>query len=165
MNSTIGQGTTATIIIPIHREKCLGIPAFPRTVRTHERQREHVVISVVLVDDHAMIREGIRNIIAAYNDLHVAGGASNGLDAVELVRTLKPDVVVMDVNMPGIDGIEATRRVRNAMPSTRVIGLTGLPSSTMQADMRAAGASAFLSKDSEADALYQAIVHCLDNPM
>jgi DNA-binding NarL/FixJ family response regulator len=74
---------------------------------------------VVLVDDHAMIRERIRNIIAGYEDLHVAGEASNGLDAVELVKTSKPDVVVMDVNMPGIDGIEATRRLRNATPSTR----------------------------------------------
>jgi DNA-binding NarL/FixJ family response regulator len=131
----------------------------------HTFPRRSVPAQLLLVDDNALVREGIRNIVAAYDDLHIIGEASNGLNAVDLVRTLKPDMVVMDVNMLGIDGIEATLRIRNAMPSTRVIGLTGLSSLTMEAAMRAAGVPRCPSKESAADALYQAILHCLDTPL
>lgn len=81
-------------------------------------------IRVVLVDDHAMLRDGLRNILQMEPEIQVVGEAADGETAVRLAESLQPDVVVMDIRLPGIDGIEATRRVKQASPGTAVIVLT-----------------------------------------
>ncbi len=81
-------------------------------------------IRVLLVDDHAMLRDGLRNILQMEPDITVAGEASDGESAVRQAEQLQPDVVLMDINLPGIDGIEATRRVRLASPGSSVIILS-----------------------------------------
>lgn len=81
-------------------------------------------INVLLVDDHAMLREGLRTILQIEPDIRVVGEADSGEAAVRLAEMLQPDVVLMDIRLPGIDGIEATRRMRQASPRSTVIVLT-----------------------------------------
>ncbi|HJR78320.1 MAG TPA: response regulator transcription factor, partial [Nitrospiraceae bacterium] len=92
-----------------------------------------------------------------YHDLQVVGEAQDGMEAVELAGALRPDVVVMDVNMPKLDGIQATSKVKHLHPATIVIGLSVNRARQVEDAMHEAGASAFLTKESVADQLYQAI--------
>ncbi|MCX5613398.1 response regulator transcription factor [Streptomyces sp. NBC_00047] len=106
------------------------------------------MIRVVLVDDQPLIRSGLRVLIADTPDLEVAGEAGNGAEAVEVVKRLRPDVAIMDIRMPGMDGIEATRRI-NADPDskTRVLVLTTFDDDEYVYGALRAGASGFLVKD------------------
>ena len=115
-------------------------------------------IRVLLADDHAMVRQGLISILVAYQDISVVGEASDGEEAVELARVLSPDVVVMDVNMPKMDGVEAIRRVKAQQPATCIVGLSLSRSSQVELLVLQAGASCFVSKDAAADRLYEAIL-------
>ena len=86
------------------------------------------MITVLVVDDHAMVREGLASVLAADGDIEVVGAAANGADAVVLVAEHTPDVVVMDLSMPVMDGVAATRAVREAVPGTRAPLGTKVPS-------------------------------------
>lgn len=119
---------------------------------------------VLLVDDHAMVREGLRRVLEHYDDLMVVGEAADGWEALAATRSVRPDVVVMDVNMPRLDGIAATTRIKQEMPEMAVIGLSVVNTEPMQEAMRAAGAAAFLSKECAASELYQAIQTALFPP-
>ena len=114
-------------------------------------------VRVLLVDDHAMVRQGLRSILDGYPNLDIIAEAGDGEEAITLARLLKPDLIVMDVNMPRLDGIEATRRIREELPSTHVVGLSVNEAEHIVKSMRAAGASAFLTKESAADHLYETI--------
>ncbi len=114
-------------------------------------------IRVLLVDDQPMIRTGFRLILEAEPDIAVVGEAGDGENGVESTRTLQPDVVLMDIRMPRMDGVEATRRiVESGMPS-RVIILTTFDLDQHVHDALRAGASGFLVKDGPADSLVGAI--------
>jgi DNA-binding NarL/FixJ family response regulator len=106
-------------------------------------------IRVLIADDQALVRAGFRMILDAEDDIDVVGEASDGLEAVEATRRLKPDVVLMDIRMPELDGIEATRRVLAAdgEPPTRVLMLTTFDLNEYVYDALRAGASGFLLKD------------------
>jgi len=112
------------------------------------------LIRVAIVDDQAMVRAGFRMIVASQNDMQVAGEAADGEQAIELVRREHPDVVLMDVRMPRVDGIEATRQISG---TTRVVILTTFELDEYVFDALAAGASAFLLKAAPPEDLLRAI--------
>ena len=105
-----------------------------------------VMTTVVLADDQELVRTGLRAILEAEDDIQVVGEATDGADAVEMVRRLAPDVVLMDIRMPVLDGIAATRRITAGM-ATRVVMLTTFDRSQLVYDSLVAGASGFLLKD------------------
>ena len=103
---------------------------------------------VLLVDDHDIFRTGLRNLLQEQGGVQIAGEAANGSEAVQLVRELAPDVVVMDLNMPSMSGVEATRHITALSPLTKVIVLTISEEDTDVLDAIVAGACGYLLKDS-----------------
>jgi DNA-binding NarL/FixJ family response regulator len=115
------------------------------------------MIRVLLVDDQSLVRAGFRMILKAEPDIEVAGEAADGAEALAQVETLAPDVVLMDIRMPEVDGIEATRRITTAFPATRVIVLTTFDLDEYVVEALRAGASGFLLKDAKEQELIAAI--------
>jgi two-component system response regulator NreC len=105
-------------------------------------------IRILLADDHAVVRAGFKMILGAQPDMEIAGEAGNGREVVELADQLRPDVVVMDVAMPELNGIEATRRLVAAHPHTRVLALSMHKDSVYVREVLRAGARGYLLKDS-----------------
>jgi DNA-binding NarL/FixJ family response regulator len=114
-------------------------------------------IRVLLVDDHAMVRRGMRDFLSLHDDIEVVGEAADGAAGVEAAKTLRPDIVVMDLMMPNLDGIEATAQIKAALPDVEVIALTSFIEESRVVAAIEAGASGFLLKDAEADELAAAI--------
>lgn len=104
-------------------------------------------VRILLADDHSMVRQGFRRILEAQEDFEIAGEACNGKQAVELAEQLRPDVVVMDVAMPGLNGIEATRRICESSPGTRVLALSMHRDSVYVREILRSGARGYLLKD------------------
>jgi PAS domain S-box-containing protein len=115
------------------------------------------VTRVLFVDDHKVMRQGLINLIGAQPGIDVAGEASNGKEAIDQVRQLKPDVVVMDISMPEMDGIEATRNIKAQWPEVRVIALSMFEDEHIARIMIDAGAEAFVSKTASSTELLKAI--------
>ena len=103
-------------------------------------------IRVLVVDDHTIVRDGICALLALVGDIEVVGEASNGTEALKLVQDLEPDVVLMDIAMPIMGGLEATRRIRKEFPRTRVLVLTQYDDKEFVFPIIEAGASGFISK-------------------
>jgi DNA-binding NarL/FixJ family response regulator len=116
-----------------------------------------VTVRVVLADDQPLVRSGLRVLIADYPDLEVVGEATTGAEAVQLVRDVSPDVVVMDIRMPGMDGIEATRQITAGPAMTRVLVLTTFDEDDHVYGALRAGASGFVVKDMALDDILAAI--------
>jgi DNA-binding NarL/FixJ family response regulator len=114
-------------------------------------------IAVLLVDDHTVVRQGLRALLEGESDLKVVGEAENGRQAVRLAKKMLPDVVVMDVAMPVLNGIEATRQLSKELPSAKVLGLTSYGDDEYVAQLMQAGACGFLIKQTAADDLLKAI--------
>lgn len=114
-------------------------------------------IRIALVDDHAMVRSGLRMFLMAFDDFELVGEASNGIDAVKIAAQLKPDVVLMDLIMPGMDGINATREILKKNPGTRIIALTSFTDPQLIRDALEAGVSGYLFKSASAVELASAI--------
>lgn len=150
VRSLPNHGTSVTLLIPTGR------PVETAQPNGNEEPAER--LRVLLVDDHAMVREGLRSILEGYRDLEVVGEAGDGIEAVKLARTRHPDVVVMDINMPRLDGIAATRQIKRDLPSTAVIGISVQDSSQIEQAMISAGAAKFLTKDRAASHLHEAII-------
>jgi len=114
-------------------------------------------ISVLLVDDHTVVRQGLRALLAAEEDMEVRGEAENGRQAVVLAKKLLPDVIVMDVAMPLLNGLEATRQIMKALPNAKVLVLTSYGDDDCVAQMMDAGAAGYLIKQTAANDLLKAI--------
>ncbi len=117
---------------------------------------EHL-IRVLIVDDHDMLREGLATFLAAFPDLELAGQAANGREAVEQARRLAPDVILMDLMMPEMDGVEATRAILQANPEARILALTSFGEEDLVRTELQAGAMGYLLKNVSAPELAQAI--------
>lgn len=113
--------------------------------------------TVVLADDHQVVREGLRLLLEAQPALSVVGEASDGLDAADLVERLKPDVLVVDLVMPGLGGLDVAREVKRRSPKTRIVILSMHSSDSFVLEALKNGASAYVLKDSSAAELVQAI--------
>src|SRR3990172_4173992 len=114
-------------------------------------------IKILVVDDHAIVREGVRMILAKEGDLEVVGEAGDGQQALDLTERAQPDVVIMDISMPGMGGIEATQTIRAKHPEVQVLALTMHEDESYVFQLLRAGASGYVLKRAAAQDLVQAI--------
>src|SRR5207237_2443175 len=139
------------------RRRCVRGRRLCRAREPAARRRCTVTIRVVIADDQELVRTGFRVILASEPDIEVVGEAGDGLQTVEAARTLRPDVVLMDIRMPNLDGIEATRRIAAHVGATRVLILTTFDLDDYVYEALRAGASGFLLKDAGVDELLHAV--------
>lgn len=116
-----------------------------------------MMLRVFLVDDHMVVREGLKTLINAQPDMQVCGEAHDGLDAWEQVRDCAPDLVIMDISMPQMNGIQATAQIKQACPAVQVLVLSVHDDTSYLRQLLAVGASGYILKHTAADALIQAI--------
>jgi DNA-binding NarL/FixJ family response regulator len=114
-------------------------------------------LRIMLAEDHAVVREGLKALVAAQADMNVIGDVSNGLDAVAQAEALNPDVVVIDISMPKMNGFEATERIKRACPRTKVLALTRHMDTGFIQQLFRAGASGYVLKQSASNELIHAI--------
>ena len=166
ISSRLGEGTCSKVIMPLrantartHSPGKSQPHALERTSGLPERPTDAVgfVTRIVLVDDHALVRDGLRSILAERPDLCVVAEASDGEMAIEVARQLRPDVIVMDVNMPKMNGLEATRLITTEFPEITVIGLSMQDDAQTVLSMKKAGAIGLVSKGDVAEKLVQLI--------
>ena len=178
IESSPGRGTKITLVVPFAEDsmptesqsqtETAGVPdgdsepalisTMPDTRAASSGQDSHSSRTrVLLVDDHAMLRQGVRTVLEGYPDIEVVGEANNGQQALLLARSLEPTIVIMDINMPGMDGIEATKRLKVERPEMLVIGLSVHNDWQIEAAMREAGAVSFLAKDAALEQLHETI--------
>jgi CheY-like chemotaxis protein len=162
VDSVPGRGTTIILGLPLkppsNLENTRAASALARLEpRVTPIRKAPGVRSVLLADDHALVRQGLRAILDGYPDFCVIGEAGNGLEAVTMAIGLKPDVVLMDINMPGMDGIQATQQIKAAQPTTVVVGLSVNQSTQVIQAMTEAGASGVVSKDAVPELLHKVL--------
>ncbi len=164
IKSAPGRGSRFTITAPIslgtisEPEKLVQDTVSPSGIRKKKAvDGDSEIIRVLLVDDHKVIRQGLVSIIAAQPGITVAGEAGSGEEALELARQLKPDVIIMDISMAGMGGVEATRVIKTENPEIRVIGLSMFAEENISQKMREAGADGFVSKSESSSVLLKAI--------
>jgi len=116
-----------------------------------------MTIRVLIVDDHSVVRQGLQMFLALDPEIDVVGEAKNGVEAIRLARQDKPDVVLMDLLMPEVDGVTATEKIRQELPDTEIIALTSVLEDKTIFDAIRVGATGYLLKDTESDKLCEAI--------
>jgi CheY-like chemotaxis protein/anti-sigma regulatory factor (Ser/Thr protein kinase) len=161
-----GGGTRITLIIRCGRMPTAAkvpvragarAPLLPPDLEAAARRAAGPNICILLVDDHAVVREGLSQLLQAEEDLAVIGQASDGQEAVEQARQLHPDVILMDSSMPRTDGVEATRIIHAEFPDTCIIGLSMYVEADRADAMLSAGASAYLTKSGSSESLLATI--------
>jgi len=180
VDSRPGEGATITMRLPLTRGKSAGggMPAdqFLAAAEGKRLSEESIfqipnppfhpppgnTIRLLLVDDHTMVRQGLRSLLESYEDVMIVGEAANGEEAIELVEQLRPALVVMDLNMPKKNGIEATARIKARWPETVVIGLSVQAGEEARRAILNAGGAVLLTKEAAVDELYRTIREVLD---
>jgi PAS domain S-box-containing protein len=164
IDSAPGHGCRFTLTVP----RSLSEINVPQSYKRKNEPRPQVFVNqtaamnsedirVLFADDHQVLRQGLIGLVTGQPDIQVVGEASNGEEALELTRQLNPSLVVMDISMPKMDGIEATRRIKAEMPEVQVIGLSMFDGENIARKMREAGAAAFVSKSESSTELLKAI--------
>lgn len=120
------------------------------------------MISIIIADDQRLLREGLQTILQAEDNLDIVGTYENGLEALQAAKAMKPDVVLMDIKMPVMDGIEAMKRIKREVPGTAVLMLTTFAEDRFIVDAMAGGADGFLLKDMPARQIVQTIYQAMD---
>ncbi len=159
IESAPGQGYCLTLTLPfltIQEKSDTYEPVQMENAYDHRNMNKSQK-RILLADDHTVMRQGLIQLMSGQPGIKIVGEASSGLEAIEMARKIQPDVVVMDVAMPIIDGIEATRRIKAELPFTIIIGLSMLTDSHVQQVMREAGAIAVLSKTESITELFKLI--------
>ena len=118
---------------------------------------------ILLAEDHAIVREGLRSLLEKQTDMEIIGETEDGRKAVELVRELMPDIVIMDISMPNLNGIDATRRITGEFPDVKVIALSIHANRRFVTDMLSAGAAGYILKECMFDELVRAIKTVVTN--
>ncbi len=159
IESAPGEGSRFVLTVPLNARKYVKSEssAAERTRETEALPIDGEAVRVLFADDHKVMRQGLIKLVAGQAGIQVAGEAADGREAVEKALKLRPDVIVMDVSMPEMDGIEATRRIKAEAPEVRVIGLSMHEDDSIAAEMRKAGAEAFLSKSASPAELLGAV--------
>jgi PAS domain S-box-containing protein len=163
VESAPGQGSRFTLTVPVHKDLKETQQPMTQADRQSTADMEAMAaagsgaIRIVFVDDHKIMRKGLIQLIANLAGIQVVGEAADGREAIEKARQLQPDVMVMDVSMPLMDGIEATRHIKAEMPQIRIIGLSMFEDEAVTTAMRRAGAETFISKTASTAKLLQAI--------
>jgi signal transduction histidine kinase/CheY-like chemotaxis protein len=185
MESALGKGTVATLIVPLSQasvepstvaDQSTNVKEVSESSRIRGQLAKTVEkmgngdlshqpalsaigskIRVLIADDHAMMRQGLRSVLDQYSEIQVVGEAANGEEAVVLANQLHPDVILMDVTMPKMDGIEATKLIKRSWPDMVVIGLSVHTAGQVGRAMTDAGAAAFINKEAAVNELYEAI--------
>lgn len=167
IDSAPGKGSRFVLTVPHGRSSCLPVcinsPAAAGSncgIGTTAVQCLDKSIRVLIVDDHALFRDGVARLVKKQPDIDVVGQAEDGREAIELAGALRPDVILMDINMPGINGIEASRRIHQALPRIRILGLSMHEDQDHEQAMLAAGAVEFKHKGCSAAELISAIRLC-----
>lgn len=155
--SAPGLGARIRILLPRWARVCRSRNVATPAPALPAKHADPTSIHILLVDDHPVIRKGLTLLLEGQPDLDVIGEASDGETAVELTRAVKPDVVLMDVSMPGMGGVEATKRIHRELPGVRVIGLSMLEEPETSHLMQDAGAVSYLAKNASPEALISAI--------
>jgi len=165
IDSAPGRGSRVALTVPHVRADAASFPVddvcAPALLPPRgAAEDQETTISVLLVDDHALFRNGIARLLKKKPGLEVVGEARDGHEAIEFVQELKPDVILMDISMPGINGIEATRVIHERHPEVCIIGLSMYDDPEKERAMRAAGATDYRNKGCAADELVSAIHAC-----
>jgi PAS domain S-box-containing protein len=168
IDSAPGSGSRFTLITPPISMKTAVSPVAKQSIvsismtsQLKAKVGSEKRIGVILVDDHMVMRQGLAGLLRAEPDIEILGEASDGQSAIELTRELRPDVVLMDISMPGMDGIQATRIIHKELPEVRIIGLSMFREGERDAAMREAGAVDYLTKTGPSEALISAIRACV----
>lgn len=163
LESAPDSGTTARIRVPLtlNTEEPNPSPANPvsktRKIQRMSRTAKPGIIKVLIADDHALMRDGLRSVLGKYANIQIVGEAQDGEEAVALTDGLQPNVVLMDISMPRMSGIEATRAIRAHHPNIVIVGMSANANAPTVAAMSAAGANTFISKFEAAAKLYEVI--------
>jgi PAS domain S-box-containing protein len=165
IESAPGQGTRAVLTLPLTCRQEVPVSfddnrPFPRLEKCGTSQATDVpstAIRLLLVDDHAMMRQGLRTTLEQYADILLVGEAKDGQEAIDFVGKLRPQVIIMDINMPRLNGIEATARIKAQYPDVCIIGISVNAEEDNKEAMRRAGAALLMTKEAAVDELYHAI--------
>lgn len=120
-------------------------------------------IKVIIADDHALFRTGVKTSLSFYKDIEIMGEAENGMQLLNLVKFLKPDIILLDIQMPIMDGIATLPEVKKILPDVRIIMLTMNDDVSMISRLMEIGANSYLTKNSDSETIYQAIKTCYEN--
>jgi CheY-like chemotaxis protein len=183
IDSVPGKGTTAILSLPLTHAHAGEFDTLESGMENVDaatvppRRSEHPTIQaqqsafahqsakpirVLLVDDHAMVRQGLRSVLDGYADIEVVGEASNGEEAVVMTERLRPSLVLMDINMPKMTGVDATAHIKARHPEIVVIGLSVQAGHESHLAMLKAGATRLLTKEAAVDQLHHAVLHALN---
>jgi CheY-like chemotaxis protein len=167
IQSRPGNGTTVKISVPV--QTYVLNPPEPKIdpvaeehplisrLEPTDQNRSGGPIRVLLVDDHDVMRKGLSSLLSRNEDINVVAEAADGVEAVEAAQRINPDVILMDISMPVMDGIEATRRIISQQPHMRIIGLSMHVAEDQESKMQSAGAVAYICKTSNPDEIVSAI--------